>query len=152
MLVFFIITWFLVFLFSVALNIQGKVRRCLVIFLSILWGGIVLYLTFGTQSGGGSHVNFLLLNVTNKADVIDAFLNAVMFFPGGMLLNLMGKKISYAIIIGALMSFLIEAMQFVIAIGRTSDLNDIIFNTLGAALGFLLANKSTQAIKNIRGT
>nr|WP_237028862.1 VanZ family protein [Photobacterium arenosum] len=107
-------------------------------------------MTFGTPSGGGSSINFMPLNVTNRADVIDACLNALMFVPGGMLINLIGAKFLHSIAVGAFLSIMIEVMQFVLGSGRTSDLNDIIFNTLGVACGFLLTKRFRKRIEKMQ--
>ncbi|BEE00420.1 hypothetical protein VAWG001_20340 [Aeromonas dhakensis] len=141
MLVSLIICWLLVFVSSIILRIHGRVKTFIICTLSALWGFIVILLTFITPPGGGSNVNLSLLDVSNKADMIDAFLNSMMFFPCGMLMSMVNVKISSAIIIGALLSLLIEVMQYVLNIGRTSDLNDIIFNTLGSAIGFWFCKK-----------
>lgn len=72
------------------------------------------------------------------------FLNIVMTVPFGILLYLMRPKLSNgaAILIGFCFSVFIEANQFVgdflFHIGRVADVDDIITNTLGTALGFCL--------------
>lgn len=72
------------------------------------------------------------------------FLNIVMTVPFGVLLYLCRPKLRplTALIIGCLFSCFIEDNQFVcdflFNIGRVADVDDIITNTIGALLGFIV--------------
>lgn len=72
------------------------------------------------------------------------FLNIVMTVPFGVMLYLCWPKMRplTALIIGCLFSCFIEGSQFVcdflFHIGRVADIDDIITNTVGALLGFIL--------------
>lgn len=112
-----------------------KNKSIIILLLSLIWVIVLITSTFGTPSGGGSAINFTLLDITNRADVIDACLNTLLFLPCGMLLRLIGIKSFTSIIFSGTISTLIEVMQFAIGSGRTSDLNDLLFNTFGAILG-----------------
>lgn len=64
--------------------------------------------------------------------------NAVMFLPLGFLLPLLWKRYRSGwrtILAGFLTSFSIEFMQ--LFYGRATDVDDLLMNTLGAALGYL---------------
>ncbi|MGW1072015.1 VanZ family protein [Streptomyces sp. NPDC002537] len=101
-----------------------------------LWAGVVVSLTFGTRSGGGQAVNFSLLDVGNPADVVDFLLNMALFLPGGILFATLGCRPSTAGLFGLLGSLAIETTQYLVRSGRTSDINDLLSNTLGCLVGF----------------
>lgn len=80
-----------------------------------------------------------LIPFSNKIDVIGYVLNIVMFVPLGFLVPLIWKrmgKASYIILTGFAFSLLIETSQLLSY--RGTDVDDLILNTLGAAVGFLL--------------
>ena len=70
-------------------------------------------------------------------------LNTLMFLPMGLFVPTFIKKIKWnygkAILAGALISLVIEFVQVVFA-GRIGDIDDIIFNTLGFLIGYILEN------------
>lgn len=70
-------------------------------------------------------------------------LNTLMFLPMGLFVPIFIKKIKWnygkAIIVGTLISLMIEFVQVVFA-GRIGDIDDIIFNTLGFLIGYILEN------------
>jgi len=66
--------------------------------------------------------------------------NIVWFVPMGVFIPALTKRhlgFLRVVLIGALISTSIETMQFVLNTGVT-DIDDVIFNTLGAAVGYLL--------------
>lgn len=84
---------------------------------------------------------------------IDTILNIILFFPLGFFLPLLYKKynrISHVISTSFLFSLAIEFVQM---FGRGStDINDLITNTIGAILGyfmFMLISKSTKRLHKI---
>jgi len=137
---FYLITliWTLLIISCVWVEYTKEIKNLITLLLFLIWTTALITLTFGTPSGGGSAINFTLLDVTNRADVIDAYLNTLLFLPCGMLLRLAGIRCFPSIIVSGILSTLIEVMQFAVGSGRTSDLNDVLFNTLGAILGFSL--------------
>ena len=72
----------------------------------------------------------------SSAHLNEAVYNFVVFIPLGLLLGVnlkkteFGRKLAYI----CMLSFAIEIVQFVFAIGRT-DITDVITNTLGGLLG-----------------
>lgn len=70
---------------------------------------------------------------------VDTVLNVILFLPFGFFLPLLYKKfnrIGRAVLAGLLFSLLIETLQL---FGRgSSDINDLITNTVGTALGYLI--------------
>ncbi len=64
--------------------------------------------------------------------------NLIWFAPAGVLARLRGGKLWQAALAGLLLSFFIETTQFLLGSG-VSELDDLILNSCGAALGFGLA-------------
>src|SRR5213594_3407894 len=69
----------------------------------------------------------------------DGVLNAALFLPLGAALSVAGWRPWRTIALGALLSCGVETAQFVIP-GRDPSLSDVLFNTLGTALGVVLAH------------
>lgn len=65
----------------------------------------------------------------------DVFQNIVMFFPLGVALRLSGRSIATAVLVGFLLSLLVETMQYFVIPGRDASLSDLLTNTTGAFLG-----------------
>ncbi|WJY35824.1 VanZ family protein [Streptomyces sp. P9-2B-2] len=72
--------------------------------------------------------------------------NAAMFVPLASLLAFAIRCRSVLVVTGVclLTSVLIEMVQFIMAAGRTVDVDDVLFNSLGAALGALAATVSLR--------
>ena len=95
-----------------------------------------------------SQINIIPLVETFKLSkaksLVDFFYNLygniVWFVPMGIFIPALSKKhlgFFKVVLIGALISTSIETMQFILNTGVT-DIDDVIFNTLGAAVGYLL--------------
>lgn len=89
-------------------------------------------------------LNLIPLVTLRLTDVKTSFLNILLFIPFGFGLpfisNLRMKKL---VIIGALFSLGIEFLQFITGFAaktafRIADINDVIFNTVGVVLGYLV--------------
>ncbi|GLF94092.1 VanZ family protein [Streptomyces yaizuensis] len=93
---------------------------------------------WGTGGGYGGAGLF-----AEEADMIQRLqiANAAMFVPLGTLLAFLGRRIRVAEAVFWCFagSLAIEAAQFVMAAGRTVDVDDILCNTLGGALGAVAA-------------
>ena len=81
-------------------------------------------------------------------DIPGFVLNIIMLLPFGMYLTLLNSKVvsaKKAAKYGFFLSLSIEVLQLTLEValgsGRTADINDIIANTLGAAVGFLIITK-----------
>jgi len=68
----------------------------------------------------------------------DVLSNLALFLPLGMALRLYGSTTAQTLLVGALLSFGIETIQFVVP-GRDPSLRDFLCNVCGAALGSALA-------------
>jgi glycopeptide antibiotics resistance protein len=92
----------------------------------------------------GQNLNLVPLVTLSAADIQTSLLNVVMMLPFGFGLPFitslrLGKVVGAA----ALLSLTIEFVQFATgyaanATFRVADVNDVLFNTAGAALGYLL--------------
>jgi glycopeptide antibiotics resistance protein len=68
----------------------------------------------------------------------DVILNAALFLLLGAALSVAGRRAWRTIALGALLSCGVESAQFVIP-GRDPSLSDVLFNSLGTALGVAVA-------------
>ncbi|WP_217189392.1 VanZ family protein [Streptomyces buecherae] len=75
--------------------------------------------------------------------------NAAMFTPLAALLLFSFPSLgtTSAVLSCLLASATIEATQFLMAAGRTVDIDDLLFNTLGGAIGALIARFSRYAVR-----
>lgn len=84
----------------------------------------------------------------NAADVRwQIYMNIFLFIPYGAILKSLGTK--HPIFIALLTSIFIELMQFVFALGLC-ETDDVINNTMGAAIGCGLFEISDMAFKKVR--
>ena len=89
-------------------------------------------------------------------DVLDAVINVGVFVPIGLLVPLVapGWSRTRALAVAALVSLFIEATQYVTANllggGHVADVNDLLFNVVGAALGLLLLSALTRSPSGAR--
>lgn len=81
-------------------------------------------------------------------DIETFLLNIIMMLPLGMYLPLLNRKyrsFKKAAYMGFLVSLSFEIIQLIIRVilgnGRSTDINDLIANTVGAVVGFLLIKK-----------
>lgn len=85
---------------------------------------------------------------SNNIDIIGYILNIILFIPFGFLVPLIWKKLnkpSLIIILGFLFSLLIELSQLLN--NRSTDVDDLILNTIGAVIGFLTFRIFNKNIK-----
>jgi glycopeptide antibiotics resistance protein len=92
----------------------------------------------------GKNMNLIPLVTLTPQDLRTSFLNILLFVPLGFglpfITNLRMKKI---VVIGALFSIVIEFLQLVTGFMaritfRIADINDVIFNMVGVAIGYML--------------
>lgn len=93
----------------------------------------------------GSDPDFVACFLCGSRSSADALVNVILFAPLGLALALMGRTgirwIGYA----AALSATIEFAQLVIP-GRDPSLSDVCFNTLGAAIGQLVAHVGVRSL------
>lgn len=89
-------------------------------------------------------VNLVPLVKLRLADLKTSLLNILMLIPFGFGLPFITKlQMKKVVIAGALFSAILELLQLLTGLiahmtFRTADINDVIFNTLGATVGYLL--------------
>lgn len=105
----------------------------------------------------GRALNLIPLATLGLADVRTSLLNILMMMPFGFglpfITNFRFKKI---VIAGLLVSIVIEFLQFVTGFisnttFRIADINDVIFNTLGVAIGYILFVQFIRIYRRILG-
>jgi glycopeptide antibiotics resistance protein len=92
----------------------------------------------------GESINLIPLITLNLEDLKTSLLNILLMIPFGfglpLITNFRMKKI---VVIGMLFSIFIELLQLTTGLlakitFRIADINDVIFNTLGVAIGYIL--------------
>ena len=92
----------------------------------------------------GKEMNLIPLITLTPQDIKTSFLNILLLIPFGFglpfITNFRMKKIA---VIGALFSIVIEVSQFITGFVakitfRIADINDVIFNTVGIVIGYIL--------------
>jgi VanZ family protein len=101
-----------------------------------VWLAGVLFMTLRPSSGKGSLLNLVPLKFEGPGAVVDAVLNIGVFVPLGLLLAAAAVRFPVALLIGLLLSAAIEVSQYLVQVGRTSDVNDLITNTTGTVVGW----------------
>ena len=74
--------------------------------------------------------------------------NVLLFTPMGMLLPIVFKRCNSllkSVIIGTVISILIETVQFFL--GRSADIDDVILNAFGTALGFAVYYAAKKCLR-----
>jgi glycopeptide antibiotics resistance protein len=150
---------FLVFLFKVAkkYHLAGG-QRFLLVTLAIYLLAVIHLVFFPIEVYLGEYRSTQpiwqqVLNEFNfipvlTIDIPSFVLNVIMLIPFGVYLPLLSSKVNSvkkAAKYGSLLSLSIEITQLLIEVtlgsGRIADINDIIANTLGAAVGYLIITK-----------
>ena len=84
--------------------------------------------------------SFPWITIKNKILLLDMILNILLFVPFGFIIPCLSKKLAHwwaTIPMGLLFSFCIEFTQYAAKLG-TADVDDLINNTLGACIGWVL--------------
>lgn len=94
----------------------------------------------GLEFGGGVISGLLHgdVKITNWAELQNIILNIMLFVPFGYLLPSLFPRLRWwqVILLGLAFSLTIELLQLITRLGY-ADVDDLINNTLGAAIGFL---------------
>ena len=97
----------------------------------------ILALTlFPTNAPATSRLHNCLL--CGERGLADALLNVILFLPLGISLALAGVRMGRATLAGWALSAAVELGQLWVVRGRDASMGDLLFNTLGTALGALL--------------
>ena len=93
--------------------------------------------TFPATGTGSSGLSRCI--VCGERGVADALLNILLFAPLGVALSLNRLRAGPAVLGAFVLSGLIETAQLLVIPGRDPSAGDLVFNSLGAMLGFALA-------------
>ena len=124
----------------------------------IYFMGVLNYTVFpfdfvdrGIEYNKMNSINLTPLNIQN---INEALLNILLTIPFGIMYPIFSKKHSWKIslLYGALFGISIELIQLTILIlsnlyFRVVDVNDVIFNTIGAVIGYALVYAVVSLIK-----
>jgi len=77
--------------------------------------------------------------VCGSAGGADVIRNILLFLPLGVATALLGWRWPRALATGILLSLFVESMQYFVVVGRDPSLSDLLTNSTGTALGYLLA-------------
>lgn len=106
---------------------------------------IVVFITlFSREEGTRRSLDFTLFSTLGTWSRADAYLleNILLFVPIGSMLPFVWRKcrnLLYCLLSGSVLSVLIEGIQYFTKRGYT-QLDDIIANTVGAIIGFLIVS------------
>ena len=105
----------------------------------VVWLVTTVFMTVWPGTGLGVRLNLIPFVVDGPGSAFDAFRNFFVFMPLGMLLAVRGWRL--LVVLGAALSISlsIEIIQYFTNWGRTADVNDLITNVAGTALGWLVA-------------
>jgi glycopeptide antibiotics resistance protein len=73
--------------------------------------------------------------------LLEAAANMLLFVPFGAALSLRGLSIGKAAGYGLVLSVAVEGIQWLLIPGRTTSLDDVVLNTLGAVVGHALLTR-----------
>lgn len=103
------------------------------------WLVAIIFMTVRPGSGLGMRLNLVPVVVDGPGSAFDALLNFFVFMPLGILLATIGWRVLAVLGSALAVSLAIEVTQFATDWGRTADVNDLITNVGGAAIGWLAA-------------
>lgn len=99
--------------------------------------GLILLATLIPESGRGG-VGFRWRILLDPLHMTEAALNAILFTPLGGAAAALGMSASRSIALALAISTSIEILQLTAIPGRFGELQDILANTTGGAIGWLL--------------
>jgi glycopeptide antibiotics resistance protein len=103
----------------------------------------------------GKSVNLIPLFTLTSEDVITSFLNILLMMPFGFGLPFITSyRMKKVVVIGLLLSIFIELLQLITGFManttfRIADINDLLFNTVGVAIGYFLFSGFVRYYRHI---
>lgn len=108
---------------------------------------LIAALTLTPLNGGGTRLLSVVPhpgNIADSAYQVQVVGNIAMFVAFGAFLTLAAPvRLVSTVVVAAAVSLAIEVAQWVLATGRFADSTDVLFNTVGAALGYALSHALT---------
>ena len=124
----------------------------LVEYIFLLFCSTVIFRTTGDISQYDFHPFWSYKAIQNgREDLLaENIMNVVVFIPVGLLLDIAFKQMTWwkALLIGCGISITIESLQFFLTRGF-SELDDVMHNTVGCALGYILVKGCQKLRKNL---
>lgn len=115
-----------------------------------VWLAATFFMTVRPGTGLGVRLNLIPIMVDGPGSAFDAFRNFFVFVPLGMLLAIVGWRLLVVLGVALAVSLSIEVTQYFTDWGRTADVNDLITNVAGAALGWFAAWLINRAVRRRR--
>ncbi len=101
-----------------------------------MWLCAAAYLTL--RPGDSGRLNLVPFAFGANATPVEPVSNVLLFVPFGILIAALGWRLLAVLGLGLALSLSIEVTQYLLDIGRTADVNDVIENTLGTLVGWLV--------------
>jgi glycopeptide antibiotics resistance protein len=101
-----------------------------------LWIAAAARLTL--TPGHSGRLNLVPFDFGANATPYEPLANVLLFVPLGLLIATAGRRLGAVVGLGFGLSIVIEVTQYLLDNGRTADVNDVIENTLGTLLGWLV--------------
>jgi hypothetical protein len=112
----------------------------------LAWLAAIAFMTVRPGNGRGVRLNVIPFVVDGPGSALDAILNVFVFVPPGLLLATVGWRLLTVIAAALATSLAIELAQYLTDWGRTADVNDLITNVSGAAIGWLVARTIARLV------
>ena len=121
-----------------------------------------LLLTLAPMDASEHHVRLVplsdlveALTPPDRTRLLEKAFNVVLFLPLGAALALRGLSLGRTVLVATAFSAAVELTQAVFVTGRTTSFDDVLFNTLGAAVGhallqFLVPKRELRGISQVR--
>jgi hypothetical protein len=126
-------------------NQRPRLRRAIGITLMLAGAAAIGVITL-TPASPGPRLPLWCLTCGVRPGV-DALLNVLLFIPLGVGMGLCRLGFRRAVISGALASILIETLQFTVVAGRFPSARDVLANSLGVALGYLIGRGCATIVR-----
>ena len=117
----------------------GRTARSGIVIAVIVWFAATVFMTIRPGTGLGVRLNLIPFVVDGPGSAFDAFRNFFVFVPLGILLAVIGWRLLAVLGTALALSLSIEIIQYLTNWGRTADVNDLITNVAGVALGWFIA-------------
>jgi glycopeptide antibiotics resistance protein len=104
-----------------------------------MWFAALIYMTMRPTSSGRARLNLAPFIGGGRESARDDLLNVALFVPLGLMLATTGWRALRTLVVAFAISLAVEITQYVVGSRRTADVNDLITNVSGAALGWVLA-------------
>ncbi len=114
----------------------GKAPTARMVVAAGMWLAATALLTL--RPGHSGRLNLVPFDFGANSTPYEPVSNVLLFVPLGILVAALGWRWFAVLGLGLAISLCIEATQYLLNIGRTADVNDVIENTLGTLVGWLV--------------